>query len=268
MYAAGRARLLAYGNTRSGGGRRPTVAQSPGHIERVPSAALCGGTGLGAGAGWRESSGQLPLIMSLRTARTDQASSGKCGRRAKHDRGWDRRAGAEGGPGRGGAGRRRCAERGPEQRAGHRRRRAPGGPDRPASVAKPIERRMAWMVPGSRMVAMSRSPPPRAARSSWTRSATCRRTCRCACRACSFDGEYSRVGGHAPLKSNVRVIAATHQNLEERVGQGLFRDDLMYRLNVVRLRLPPLSERREGRASGGLTRFGAPYRHRRRRRCG
>ena len=59
------------------------------------------------------------------------------------------------------------------------------------------------------------------------------------------DGEYYRVGGHAPLKSNVRIIAATHQNLEERVRQGLFREDLMHRLNVVRLRLPPLSERRE-----------------------
>jgi len=59
------------------------------------------------------------------------------------------------------------------------------------------------------------------------------------------DGEYYRVGGHAPLKSNVRVIAATHQNLEERVRQGLFREDLLHRLNVVRLRLPPLSERQE-----------------------
>ena len=59
------------------------------------------------------------------------------------------------------------------------------------------------------------------------------------------DGEYYRVGGHAPLKSNVRIIAATHQNLEERARQGLFREDLMHRLNVVRLRLPPLSERRE-----------------------
>ncbi|HZQ61990.1 MAG TPA: nitrogen regulation protein NR(I) [Casimicrobiaceae bacterium] len=59
------------------------------------------------------------------------------------------------------------------------------------------------------------------------------------------DGEYYRVGGHAPLKANVRVIAATHQNLEERVRQGLFREDLMHRLNVVRLRLPPLRERAE-----------------------
>ena len=59
------------------------------------------------------------------------------------------------------------------------------------------------------------------------------------------DGEYYRVGGHAPLRANVRVIAATHQNLEERVRQGLFREDLMHRLNVVRLRLPPLRERPE-----------------------
>ena len=59
------------------------------------------------------------------------------------------------------------------------------------------------------------------------------------------DGEYYRVGGQAPQRSNVRVIAATHQNLEERVRQGLFREDLLHRLNVVRLRLPPLRERPE-----------------------
>src|SRR5499426_4107908 len=59
------------------------------------------------------------------------------------------------------------------------------------------------------------------------------------------DGEYYRVGGHAPLKSSVRIIAATHQNLDERVRQGLFREDLLHRLDVVRLRLPPLRERAE-----------------------
>jgi two-component system, NtrC family, nitrogen regulation response regulator GlnG len=59
------------------------------------------------------------------------------------------------------------------------------------------------------------------------------------------DGEYYRVGGHAPQKSSVRIIAATHQNLDERVRQGLFREDLLHRLNVVRLRLPPLRERPE-----------------------
>ena len=59
------------------------------------------------------------------------------------------------------------------------------------------------------------------------------------------DGHYYRVGGHQSIKSNVRVIAATHQNLEERVRQGLFREDLFHRLNVIRLRLPALRERRE-----------------------
>ncbi|HSV18244.1 MAG TPA: nitrogen regulation protein NR(I) [Casimicrobiaceae bacterium] len=59
------------------------------------------------------------------------------------------------------------------------------------------------------------------------------------------DGEYYRVGGHAPLKASVRIIAATHQDLAERVRLGLFREDLLHRLNVVRLRLPPLRERPE-----------------------
>ena len=59
------------------------------------------------------------------------------------------------------------------------------------------------------------------------------------------DGQFYRVGGHQPLKANVRVIAATHQNLEQRVRAGAFREDLFHRLNVIRLRLPPLRERRE-----------------------
>jgi two-component system nitrogen regulation response regulator GlnG len=59
------------------------------------------------------------------------------------------------------------------------------------------------------------------------------------------DGFYYRVGGHQPIKADVRVIAATHQNLEERVRLGLFREDLYHRLNVIRLRLPALRERRE-----------------------
>ncbi|HJW50687.1 MAG TPA: nitrogen regulation protein NR(I) [Burkholderiaceae bacterium] len=57
------------------------------------------------------------------------------------------------------------------------------------------------------------------------------------------DGFYYRVGGHQPIKANVRVVAATHQNLDERVRQGLFREDLYHRLNVIRLRLPALRER-------------------------
>ena len=59
------------------------------------------------------------------------------------------------------------------------------------------------------------------------------------------DGEFYRVGGHAPMRANVRVIAATHQDLEQRVRQGAFREDLYHRLNVIRLRLPSLRERRE-----------------------
>ena len=67
------------------------------------------------------------------------------------------------------------------------------------------------------------------------------------------DGQFYRVGGHQPLKANVRVIAATHQNLEQRVRDGAFREDLYHRLNVIRLRLPALRERREDVAQ--LTRF-------------
>ena len=59
------------------------------------------------------------------------------------------------------------------------------------------------------------------------------------------DGQFYRVGGHSPMRANVRVIAATHQNLEDRVKQGVFREDLFHRLNVIRLRLPALRERRE-----------------------
>jgi two-component system nitrogen regulation response regulator GlnG len=59
------------------------------------------------------------------------------------------------------------------------------------------------------------------------------------------DGNFYRVGGHNAVKTNVRVIAATHQDLEQRVKDGGFREDLFHRLNVIRLRLPALRERRE-----------------------
>jgi len=59
------------------------------------------------------------------------------------------------------------------------------------------------------------------------------------------DGEFYRVGGQTPIKVDVRIIAATHQNLEERVKAGLFREDLFHRLNVIRIHLPSLRERRE-----------------------
>jgi two-component system nitrogen regulation response regulator GlnG len=59
------------------------------------------------------------------------------------------------------------------------------------------------------------------------------------------DGHFYRVGGHSAVKTNVRVIAATHQDLEQRVKDGVFREDLFHRLNVIRLRLPALRERKE-----------------------
>ena len=57
------------------------------------------------------------------------------------------------------------------------------------------------------------------------------------------DGKFYRVGGHVPVDVDVRVVAATHQNLEDRVREGLFREDLFHRLNVIRVQIPPLRER-------------------------
>ena len=59
------------------------------------------------------------------------------------------------------------------------------------------------------------------------------------------EGEYTTVGGRTPIRTNVRIIAATNRDLQQQIDQGLFREDLYYRLNVVPLRLPPLRERLE-----------------------
>ncbi|MDC6381906.1 nitrogen regulation protein NR(I) [Pseudomonas sp. 15A4] len=59
------------------------------------------------------------------------------------------------------------------------------------------------------------------------------------------DGEFYRVGGHVPVKVDVRIIAATHQNLETLVQAGKFREDLFHRLNVIRIHIPRMSDRRE-----------------------
>ena len=59
------------------------------------------------------------------------------------------------------------------------------------------------------------------------------------------DGEFYRVGGHTPVKVDVRIIAATHQNLERLVEEGKFREDLFHRLNVIRIHIPKLADRRE-----------------------
>ncbi len=59
------------------------------------------------------------------------------------------------------------------------------------------------------------------------------------------DGQFYRVGGHSPIQVDVRIIAATHQNLEEQVNKSEFREDLFHRLNVIRIHLPSLRERKE-----------------------
>jgi len=67
------------------------------------------------------------------------------------------------------------------------------------------------------------------------------------------EGEYVTVGGRTPIRADVRIIAATHRDLRALIGQGLFREDLYYRLNVVPIRVPPLRERTE------ISRAGPPF---------
>ena len=77
------------------------------------------------------------------------------------------------------------------------------------------------------------------------------------------DREYERVGDHLTRKANVRIVAATNRDLAEMVKQGLFREDLLYRLNVISIRMPALRERAEdlpGLAEGFLLRYAASYR--------
>jgi two-component system nitrogen regulation response regulator GlnG len=59
------------------------------------------------------------------------------------------------------------------------------------------------------------------------------------------DGSFYRVGGRDPIRADVRIVAATHQNMEQLVREGRFREDLLYRLNIIRIKIPPLRERRE-----------------------
>jgi two-component system nitrogen regulation response regulator GlnG len=132
----------------------------------------------------------------------------------------------------------------PRKRSALHRDQHRGHSARPARIrtVRPRARRLHRRYRDNDAAASNR---PTAARSSSTKSATCRPELQTRLLRVLSDGHFYRVGGHSPIKSNVRVIAATHQNLEDRVKQGLFREDLFHRLNVIRLRIPPLRERRE-----------------------
>ena len=99
--------------------------------------------------------------------------------------------------------------------------------------------------PAPPIAASAASNRPKAARCSSTRSATCRSKRRRGFCGCLQQGEYTTVGGRLPIKTDVRIIAATNRDLRQLISQGLFREDLYYRLNVVPMRLPPLRERVE-----------------------
>ena len=86
----------------------------------------------------------------------------------------------------------------------------------------------------------------RAARSSWTRLATCRWRPRPGCCACCRSGEITRIGGREAVRVDIRVISATHRDLDAMAASGQFRADLLYRLAVIPIRLPPLRERAGG----------------------
>ena len=148
-----------------------------------------------------------------------------------------RRIGHRQGAGGARAARLRQAPQGPVRGAQH------GGDPARADRERAVRPRDAAPSPAPSSARPASSSRPRAARCSSTRSATCRRRRRPGCCACCRKASTRRVGGRTPIKANVRIVAATHRDLRRLIQQGLFREDLFYRLNVVPIRLPPLRER-------------------------
>ena len=99
--------------------------------------------------------------------------------------------------------------------------------------------------PAPTPIAKARSSARTAARCSSTRSASCRSSCSRSCCARSSSARVKAVGGQKEIPVDVRIIAATHRNLEQEVKEGAFRQDLFFRLSVVTVQVPPLRQRAE-----------------------
>ncbi len=84
-----------------------------------------------------------------------------------------------------------------------------------------------------------------AARSSWTRSVSCRCRCKRNCSRVLETGDIRRLGDNQTVHVNVRIVCATHRDLEKMVEEGTFREDLMFRINTFEIRVPSLRERTE-----------------------
>ncbi len=118
-------------------------------------------------------------------------------------------------------------------------------PSRAISLSRNCSATRRAPSPAPTRAAPAASSRPKAARCSSTKSATCRWKRRPGLLRVLQQGEYTTVGGRTPIKADVRIIAATNKDLRILIQQGLFREDLFFRLNVVPLRLPPLRERTE-----------------------